>query len=796
MIHWNTTASGVGTNLTDIQFVTNNIGWIVGYNGQIYKTINGGANWTIQASNTNANLWSVHFIDANVGFATGVGIILKTTDGGINWTISYQSESTENVQSFKSIYFTDTENGWVVGQESITTDGVIFHTSNGGINWLKQNSGVTGFRLQSVHFIDAMNGWACGGDGTVLSTIDGGSNWSIETTNLDPEIFLRDIYAIGLDKVYAVGEIGTIITNYKFFYLSGNLDDNVICEVGSSLRLEWESFGIENLRIEYTSNAGKNWILIESNYPTHTSYYDWLIPNTPSIFCRIRIINALDDSLLNIIPYPVSYAQKYIVIHGENKWEKVAIPTQSKLMDIKFLNHYDGISWSNSVLLVTDDGGLTWSKKSEFSSRSASFINPNMGWAVINEGDSSHVLKTIDGGLSWQKQFNLFREEQSDEYSQHNEYISDIKFIDNDNGWFAFNEIQEYWTYLGDILYFYGKDRVGNLYKTNDGGNNWEIYGSPSEEIYSLEFISKENGWFFAEPSYYDDTHDGATPHHDMQYHSINNGGFSWDNTPDHTYPVPDYYSTPTTDDLDIFFIETGYGWLSQKQSYDNYKLYKYDTSWEKLYEAANFRITSIFFATDDIGWFFGGFYDSERTENFICRTVDGGINWELQQFDIPDNLKIINFFSIDGQLCWAVGDNGTIMRIGNLPPPQLKVYATIKTFLQGPYLGNQIMSISLALPLQQPFNIAPWNYDGYESFATIPDDVVDWVLLELRDKTNSSLVKTTRAAFILKNGNIVDLDGINPVEFIANEDEYYIVVKHRNHLSVMSANSISIEGL
>ncbi|MEZ5196864.1 MAG: hypothetical protein R2764_10800 [Bacteroidales bacterium] len=33
-------------------------------------------------------------------------------------------------------------------------------------------------------------------------------------------------------------------------------------------------------------------------------------------------------------------------------------------------------------------------------------------------------------------------------------------------------------------------------------------------------------------------------------------------------------------------------------------------------------------------------------------------------------------------------------------------------------------------IPLQQPFNIEPWNYEGDETVASIPSDIVDWVLL------------------------------------------------------------------
>lgn len=96
-------------------------------------------------------------------------------------------------------------------------------------------------------------------------------------------------------------------------------------------------------------------------------------------------------------------------------------------------------------------------------------------------------------------------------------------------------------------------------------------------------------------------------------------------------------------------------------------------------------------------------------------------------------------------------------------------------------------------IPNAQPYNIFPWNYDGTESVISIPDNVVDWVLVELRDEDDNTKIISTRAAFLLNNGKIVDLDGNNSVSFLMPSDFYYIVVKHRNHLEIMSANPIEI---
>jgi hypothetical protein len=122
----------------------------------------------------------------------------------------------------------------------------------------------------------------------------------------------------------------------------------------------------------------------------------------------------------------------------------------------------------------------------------------------------------------------------------------------------------------------------------------------------------------------------------------------------------------------------------------------------------------------------------------------------------------------------------------------------SVKVFLQGPYSSGS-MSTALNptyLPLSQPYNNSPWSYSGTESVSSIPSGVVDWVLIQLRSTYNGTTV-ATRAAFLKSNGDIVDLDGTSPVDFIGiSPGDYYIVVKHRNHLAVMSASAVTLPNI
>lgn len=124
---------------------------------------------------------------------------------------------------------------------------------------------------------------------------------------------------------------------------------------------------------------------------------------------------------------------------------------------------------------------------------------------------------------------------------------------------------------------------------------------------------------------------------------------------------------------------------------------------------------------------------------------------------------------------------------------------ANLKLWLEGPYssYGGGIMQSGLSanglLPLSQPFGGAPWNYSGAESVPEIPDGTVDWVLVELRSDSTASSKVATRAAWLQSDGTVLDIDGLTPLTFDAPHGNYYVVVHHRNHLSIMSAAALPL---
>ncbi|MGB0929326.1 MAG: choice-of-anchor B family protein, partial [Chitinophagales bacterium] len=125
------------------------------------------------------------------------------------------------------------------------------------------------------------------------------------------------------------------------------------------------------------------------------------------------------------------------------------------------------------------------------------------------------------------------------------------------------------------------------------------------------------------------------------------------------------------------------------------------------------------------------------------------------------------------------------------------KFNVRLKVLLEGTYLNNGTMSTKLQyftlLPSNQPFNRAPWNYNGTESVAQIPANMTDWVLVELRDPNDMTLLAQA-AGLLLDNGNIVATDGSSDLEIegLMADQEYFVAIRARNHLAVMSASAIT----
>lgn len=122
-----------------------------------------------------------------------------------------------------------------------------------------------------------------------------------------------------------------------------------------------------------------------------------------------------------------------------------------------------------------------------------------------------------------------------------------------------------------------------------------------------------------------------------------------------------------------------------------------------------------------------------------------------------------------------------------------------LKAYLEGPYdVANHNMKKALNptyIPRNHPYTVAPYNYTGSEALYSIPANMVDWVLVSAATaQTNASVVET-RAGILNQDGTITDVatgsTGLN--FFNLGTGNYYFIVRHRNHLSVVTTTSFTV---
>ncbi|MBI3258405.1 MAG: hypothetical protein HYZ54_02825 [Ignavibacteriae bacterium] len=169
--------------LTSIFFVNENIGYIGGYDGAMYKTTNGGNSWITLKTNTLLPLFDIYFLNVNEGFAVGGqdacsgtgcipegAIIIHTSDGGQNWNRVPLSLS-QKIE-LNSVYFANNSTGFAVGGKSFLS------TKDKGVTWHETKLEYTGGQMLDVKFSDVNNGLITGVWGMILKTTNGGIDWN------------------------------------------------------------------------------------------------------------------------------------------------------------------------------------------------------------------------------------------------------------------------------------------------------------------------------------------------------------------------------------------------------------------------------------------------------------------------------------------------------------------------------------------------------------------------------------------------------------------------------------------
>ncbi len=131
-----------------------------------------------------------------------------------------------------------------------------------------------------------------------------------------------------------------------------------------------------------------------------------------------------------------------------------------------------------------------------------------------------------------------------------------------------------------------------------------------------------------------------------------------------------------------------------------------------------------------------------------------------------------------------------------------------LKVMLEGPFntgtgtMGDGLRSASL-IPSVQPYTALGLNLIGNSIQNLAPsilsvtgaNAIVDWVWVELRDKTTPTTIVRAKVALVQRDGDVVEVDGVTPIWFGMPADQYGVAVRHRIHLGCMTATAVALSG-
>lgn len=252
-------------------------------------------------------------------------------------------------------------------------------TSAQGV-WRKQRSGTMAW-LHSVYFLDAEKGWAVGGNGALLSTVDGGMTWRMMPR--PTEDALRDVY-------FADAKNGWLVCERAVYQLTTQDDPRTY--------------------LMSTTDGGESWKRVD-------------VIGVDAGARLVRVLFAPDGRGWAFGEAGIFYSTRD---KGET-WLRQRVPTRHLLLGGAFLD--SGRGWlvgAGATILQTADGGETWRAgavmdEARVRFTAVSFVDARRGWAV---GAQGRIFATRDGGRTWRAQTSNVETD-----------LLDVKFINAAEGW-------------------------------------------------------------------------------------------------------------------------------------------------------------------------------------------------------------------------------------------------------------------------------------------------------------------------------------------------------------------------
>ncbi|MFZ6032401.1 MAG: YCF48-related protein [Melioribacter sp.] len=288
---WEKLNSNTTEWLTDVVFVDTKIGYAVGRNGTIVKTIDGGDNWENISLRINEWFKSLFFFNEDHGFIVGTNsIILETFDGGKSWKYQYLDYNS----IFYKIFFINEIEGYIVGGD-LNDNGIVLKTEDGGINWrpvLNTDNGA----LYTGNYSSDSTIVVAGRNGIIFKTTDSAVNWhmvKIKSPTFDITYLVFQGISFYNDAIWAVGDHGLILKStdggltwtfhnlsFKYYHHLFNIkfknNRGIIVGGRGNGNASYEAIILE------TDDGGNSWTVTST--PNWTKLYGISIPSVNRAF--------------------------------------------------------------------------------------------------------------------------------------------------------------------------------------------------------------------------------------------------------------------------------------------------------------------------------------------------------------------------------------------------------------------------------------------------------------------------------------------------------------------------------
>ncbi|GGG03970.1 hypothetical protein GCM10011344_00380 [Dokdonia pacifica] len=138
----------------------------------------------------------------------------------------------------------------------------------------------------------------------------------------------------------------------------------------------------------------------------------------------------------------------------------------------------------------------------------------------------------------------------------------------------------------------------------------------------------------------------------------------------------------------------------------------------------------------------------------------------------------------------------------GFIVPQLISIRIHPIVFLQGAYTnpntGEELLmrddlriASSILIPTTSPYDSTTCDPSVFTT--TGANAIVDWIVIELRDENDVSNVLVSQSALLQRDGDIVAIDGTSPVAINRASGNYYVAIRHRNHLGILTASTVSL---